>query len=70
MSATAGGRRRDDVRLVSHLELEVRSIPLRNAYSDWSERQVLRRQRIPHFQFRFSISALHFTEVKNEKLQH
>jgi len=34
MSATAGGRRRDDVRLALQLELDVRSIPLRNAYSD------------------------------------
>jgi hypothetical protein len=35
MSATAGGRRRDDVRLALHVGTDVCFIPLRNAYSEW-----------------------------------
>src|SRR5271155_2211538 len=34
MSATAGGRRRDDVRLVLHVGMDVCFIPLRNAYAE------------------------------------
>src|SRR5271170_872262 len=34
MRATAGGRRRDDVRLALHVGLDVCFIPLRNAYSE------------------------------------
>src|SRR5580704_2330333 len=34
MCATAGGRRRDDVRLALHVEMDVCFVPLRNAYSE------------------------------------
>ena len=34
MSATAGGRRRDDVRLVLYVGMVVCFIPLRNAYAE------------------------------------
>src|SRR5271156_5781419 len=34
MSATAGGRRRDDVRLALHVGMDVCFIPLRNAYAE------------------------------------
>jgi hypothetical protein len=38
MCATAGGRRRDDVRLALQVGLDVCFIPLRNAYSEWCAR--------------------------------
>jgi hypothetical protein len=65
MRATAGGRRRDDVRLASHLEWEVRSIPLRNAYSERFWREVLRGQRIYICHFLFAVFC--FQSFRGEK---
>jgi hypothetical protein len=65
MRAAAGGRRRDDVRLALHVGLQVCFIPLRNAYSDPSSREVKRGQRVSLFHIRFSIFCFQF--LRGEK---